>query len=422
MTRPETAQAPAKMSPYLALVEPRAKSSSDLAPGVERVTQLYLHSGDISFGLDLMRASNTSQIADYAGNAALLTLEDGSLPSGFNDTTSGGDDRTLEDYQDGIKINEDQQPVMAIVALDPSHLSQITFEEGEKASLLEEVSTKIQTVLSDKKDFEIGGRLEEILSTCLLANDTITPQDKKDDRTLPGEWTLPFDKIASLKALYVLLSGEDNSGAARQGALRLEAENGREIIVAGSGYNSAIDEVVARNFGEAVIEEYVKGPELCDEVVTYKNSKGKVITRAAVYDAPGKTVALEATGQPRDREHLPAPAAIIRLEDEHGRITEVGWYDGTLIPSIEDQILPLQKTPLSITVGEKLTVVDGESKSIIIPGGKIRGVAVKVEGGSKAYTPSETSFRRRQTNEPAPFDALERKAKRLLGEASAQQR
>jgi hypothetical protein len=145
---------------------------------------------------------------------------------------------------------------MAVVALDSARLDPGLSDE-QRAFLLDEVrhirlaagddDRAVREAAANQMSLELRG----VLSSCLLANDTFVSTQDLDGSA--QEWGVPFDLIASMKALYTLLSGEQMSAAMRQGAVRMGGVDGPKIIVGCSGLNSALDEMVARNFAQDVL-------------------------------------------------------------------------------------------------------------------------------------------------------------------------
>lgn len=211
-------------------------------------------------------------LADFVGNTALKSLGHGE----YNDTTSNKRLRSIADYVipstlgragiaidgspmspvgeiKGFEVKQNQGPI-ALAALDPSRLGEISVTERQQ--LIDELEGYIGPLLDpqvpadDKWQCSMSDKLRAVLSRTLLANDSFTEQSCENGST--EKWNLPFDYIASLKALYVLLSHDiedheayrDNSGKLRQGAVWLD--NGEKRIAVGcSGLDSAFDEAIA---------------------------------------------------------------------------------------------------------------------------------------------------------------------------------
>jgi len=284
---------------FLKSIEAKAASLSPLAPSVVAVTNRYVKEGGLAHSLQFIKDRPDLPLTDYWENSALLGFRlgtTGSPNARFDDGVSGGNSRTLDMYLDkpptgptnslndskdswvdsnlpkGMRpksytIPADAKPVLAIVALDPSQLG--TIAQSERESLLEEIGKLRLAAASDDEKIrdgagpEMSDRLRGILSDCLLANDTFTTTFSREGTE--EKWRIPFDLFGSLKALHCLISGDFHSGSMRQGAVRIgvkdEAAGGdgmRDIIVAGSGLNSAIDEMVARNFAKDILEHYLK--------------------------------------------------------------------------------------------------------------------------------------------------------------------
>lgn len=264
---------------FLDGIAPQAALTSPLSPAVNTVAARYIGENELGFALGLMKDQQINVLADYWENGALVALADSTTASGFNDTTSVGEFRTRPDYlgpvlgracvprnshnedpEDrfpglrprGFAIGQNDQPVMAIVALDPSKLAPNLPTESliEEVNELRAAAAGSDETIRNAAGGAMSSNLRQVLSECLLANDTIVNTHSPDGAI--EKWGKPFDLIASLKALYTLLSGEDSSAAMRQGAVRMTNPQGQHIIVGGSGLNSAIDEMVARNFARDV--------------------------------------------------------------------------------------------------------------------------------------------------------------------------
>lgn len=277
---------------------------SPMGLAVKFTAQKYFSEGSLAFALDFIKANPSIPLADYWENSALLGFRVNSTSetmARFDDAISSGGPRTLDLYLDRsiypskfpegspnplnddsgfwvdgdcpkgkrpkpFVIHQEQSPVIALVALDPSKLDQIT--QPDREVLLSEISTLKKLALSDDEGIRDGAgdimtpRLRRILSDCLIANDTFFSAKTEDGSEM--KWSIPFDLFASLKALYTLISGDFHSGNMRQGAVRIgikdhnKEESMIDIIVAGSGLNSAIDEMVARNFARDVLEVYTE--------------------------------------------------------------------------------------------------------------------------------------------------------------------
>lgn len=270
-----------KNGQFLTNIEPQAAQASLLGRAVAEVSAAYIENGDLADALSHMRDQNITVVSDYWDNSALDVLAVESKITGFDDTTSNGktitaasylvpkspkidtaenplnaDDRFPDHRPKGFEVTpKEEQPNMAIVALDPSRLDATGIDANDKAALLEElIEIKDAVMKRGETERELSPHLTDVLSICLLKNDTFTrTQDADGNET---EWALPYDKIASIKALYTLLSGKDKSAALRQGAIRVEGNDGQELIVGCSGLNSAIDEMVARNFAADVFTQH----------------------------------------------------------------------------------------------------------------------------------------------------------------------
>jgi len=284
---------------FLMGAEPKAARISPLASSVIAVSRSYIKEGGLSDALQFIKDRPDLSLTDYWVNTALLGFRisyTGETKARFDDAVSSGGERTIDMYLDkpptgqtnslndskdswvdsdlpkgmrpkSFTVPADTRPVLAIVALDPSQLGTIT--QPERESLLEEIGKLRLVAASDDEKIRDGAgtdmsdRLRGILSNCLLANDTFTTTFSLEGKE--EKWRIPFDLFGSLKALHCLISGDFHSGNMRQGAVRIgvkdEAVGGngmRDIIVAGSGLNSAIDEMVARNFAKDVVEHYLK--------------------------------------------------------------------------------------------------------------------------------------------------------------------
>jgi hypothetical protein len=259
-------------------------ADTPLGRAVEVTAQEYFsddHFGSLGFALDhIQQAPGSVPLRDYWENAALDELANSSRAVNFRDATSNGYTRTAADYlapacvdalvapstlnadsrfpgyrPKGYAIEPDQQPAMALVALDPSPLETINKEAAD--IILDEVWSLWPHVTTLKKSLQVevirgvSPAMRTLLRSCLLHNNTFVESPGDDGIK---RWERSFDLIASFKALYTLLSGEPNSGRLRQGGLRLRTPEA-EIIVAGSGLNSAIDEAVARDFARQSLAE-----------------------------------------------------------------------------------------------------------------------------------------------------------------------
>jgi hypothetical protein len=491
MTQPETAQQPVPThETRLSKTEPGA-AGSDLADPVQVANDALLQSGIIPGEyFRLLREYGITKTEESVANTALrATIEGGThsthlLPGGFNDSTTSNrfladtehlrpaeralllrrglsELRNRDHYKEGIPLpgNLEAQPSAAVVILDPEKLDALGLSDDKKKELFNRVQDKLFAIIAGEQDVKMDDDLKQILSTTLVANNTVTPPDENNPKSFSSEWKLPYDDIAGFKALSVLLGGGDDSGEARQGALRLKAPDGREIIVAVSGYDSAVDEMLARIFGEAVIEEYSNSFSRHDKVTHYADG-----SKSVTYSTPDKIATLKAA--PRDdKEALASPVAIIELENEHGGVSKAYWYNGAIVFTTqakakaesevesgvgteaesevgteaesevetkeqteytpEDIVLGFQQAPLNVTVGKGLELdgdVEDGPKHQILPGYIVKKVTIQTKGMANGQTPplraaSNHTFNKEQN----PFPSLRSKAARLLGESSAQQ-
>lgn len=262
---------------FLAHIEAEGATHSRMTDAVKAVAHEYIDEGGLAFALGHIKEQGTDQLSDHWENNALTGLENGQEATGFNDAISGGEPRTAEKYMgrvvvgeanplnenarfpgmrpDGFEIQAEQQPVMALVALDPAMLK----ADVDKPTLIEEIkelrkqATDSNSIVRDKAVKEMSPELRGVLSDCLITNDTYV--DAKNAEGESEKWNMPFDFIASLKALYTVLDGAEHSGEMRQGAVRAKNAEGQEIVVGGSGLNPALDEMVARNFANEVLAQ-----------------------------------------------------------------------------------------------------------------------------------------------------------------------
>jgi len=239
---------------------------------VQAVSDRYFGEGELAYALQDMKERDVRQLSDYSQNTALEALADrNEVADGFHDAVANRQPRSREQYlgrsmlqavnplnEDsrfpgmrpyGFEITEAQKPVMAMVVLDGSFLPSTYQDGGIKGQLLDRVNQALLQAIKGE-EFTLTPEMQDILGSCLITKDTsIGATNEEGD---PVTWDKPFDQLAGLKALAVLLSGQEHSGYFRQGAVRAP---GTELIVGCSGLNSAIDEMVARNFATDVLAQ-----------------------------------------------------------------------------------------------------------------------------------------------------------------------
>lgn len=238
------------------------------------------HYGELGFALDhIRRTPGPVPLRDYWENSALDALVgQAETEDFFNDSTSSGDVRTTAQYlteactasvippspyntdsrfvgyrPKGFEIKPDQQPVMALVALDPSKMPKISREAEDL--FIEQLEVLLPHVIRRERSIQteiirsMNPSFRKLVRMSLLHKETFVEVPGEQG---PERWERAYDLIAGVKALYTLISGEQSSGGLRQGAVRVRNADA-EIIVAGSGQNSAIDEAVARDFARSAL-------------------------------------------------------------------------------------------------------------------------------------------------------------------------
>ncbi len=267
---------PRRNGSFLSSIDAGA-ASSELGRATKAVAAHFFGEGRLAYALRELKDNHlTTKVSELWQNSALGELATKETIEGFDDTTSNGNKATKADYlepappgvDDANSVNEDgrfkglrpkdlvikpeQKPVMAVVALDPKALK---LDKAQRDALLEKVKTLRKTIMTDKQDADFSPELQQALSASLLANDTFITLKDPEGAEIP--WSLPFDKIAALKAMYTLLTESPNSSALRQGAVHAgsadDPDEGR-IVVGSSGLDSGYDEMVSRIFAEGVLE------------------------------------------------------------------------------------------------------------------------------------------------------------------------
>lgn len=246
--------------------------NSRIQDEVDRVMYWLFDDGQLTRTFDDIRGSfgpDTAFSEQWEGRG-LRAFSDGNnlVTDRFSDSTNavssdGIYERSIDNYtalssstQNEIFPNRELKSVevktaeLAVAVFDPELLE---IDEPKRLELFGEVSHALRAY--------IGGVRPEPYSTSLLnvARDCMVGHgftEESDEYGNAKKWRLPFDEIAWLKGLVVLLGDEleDHSGFVRQGAVLVADEaSGKRVIVACSGQDSRFDEMAAEVIGKRIV-------------------------------------------------------------------------------------------------------------------------------------------------------------------------
>lgn len=267
--------APPENGTFFALIA-QEQAPSRLATTIGRTAQWLFADDQLARTLETVREfSQTKPVAfqeDWENTAlngfihGATTVEDT-----FSDSTSGHPTagapraRQLRSYTEDSETTAN--PSFPNLRIKPSHRvqkselaiaifnpSRFTTSDSNMTHLYTEASDALQAHISGAQPASYSPELFAVLRDTVVAHGFI---EEHDETGAARQWRLPFDEIACLKGLVVLLGPDRHSGYVRQGAVA-EGDGQTEIIVAASGQTSAFDELVAR----AVAKEIVFGKRL----------------------------------------------------------------------------------------------------------------------------------------------------------------